>query len=52
MILQKKNTAVETFEDFIRAIQDDANHLYNIQDAVETVRIMEEALSLQNTKKL
>jgi len=48
----ESNTAVEIFEDFIRAIQDDANHLYNIQDAVDTVRIMEEALRLQNTKKL
>jgi len=46
LVYRENNTAEEIFEDFIRAIQDDCDHLDNIHDAVETVRIMEEALKL------
>lgn len=46
LVYRKNNTSAEIFEGFIKAIQDDGNHLNNIQNAVETVRIMEEALKL------
>jgi len=44
LVFRENNTAEEIFEDFIKVVQDVDDHLNNIQDAVETVRIMEDAL--------